>query len=155
MKTLFFSLLILSVSLLVSPTETVAQSKQALKEASTLFSSEGTKLCTLSDKFEKAKTTDAKIKTLDDIYVYFKGFWKKIVDLNAKYPELGNIMDETSAMKGQSEKFFECIGKFGMMVSNITESAQTDEKLIKAFDEFSQKMDALTTELDENVKSND
>lgn len=155
MKTFFFSLLILSVSLLVSPTETVAQSKQALKEASTLFSSEGTKLCTLSDKFEKAKTTDAKIKTLDDIYVYFQGFWKKIVDLNTKYPELGNIMDETSAMKGQSEKFFECIGKFGMMVSNITESAQTDEKLMKAFEEFSQKMDALTTELDSNDKSND
>lgn len=155
MKTFFFSLLILSVSLLVSPTETVAQSKQALKEASTLFSSEGTKLCTLSDKFEKAKTTDAKIKTLDDIYVYFQGFWKKIVDLNTKYPELGDIMDETSAMKGQSEKFFECIGKFGMMVSNITESAQTDEKLMKAFEEFSQKMDALTTELDSNDKSND
>lgn len=155
MKTFLFSLLILCVSLLVSPTDTLAQSKQALKEASALFSSEGTKLCTLSDKFEKAKTTDAKIKTLDEIYVYFQGFWKKMVDLNAKYPELGNIMDETSAMKGQSEKLFECIGKFGMMVSTLTENVQTDEKLLKAFEEFSQKMDALTNELDKNEKSLD
>lgn len=155
MKTLLFSLLILSVSLLVSPTETFAQSKQALKDATALFSGEGTKLCTLSDKFEKAKNTDAKIKTLDEIYVYFQGFWKKIVDLNTKYPELGNIMDETSAMKGQSEKFFECIGKFGMLVANITEDAQSDEKLMKAFEEFSQKMDALTTEVDKDTKSNE
>lgn len=155
MKTFLFSLLILSVSLVVSPTDTFAQSKQALKEATTLFSGEGTKLCTLSDKFEKAKTTDAKIKTLDDIYVYFQGFWKKIVDLNTKYPDLGNIMDETSAMKGQSEKFFECIGKFGMMIANITEDAQTDEKLMKAFEDFSQKMDALTAETGKDIKTND
>jgi hypothetical protein len=144
MRTLLLSLIVLTVCFFVSPTATYSQSKQALKEASSLFKTEAPKLCKLTDQFEKAKNTDAKIKSLDNFYVFFQGFMKQMQALNTKYPELGDIMDESSAMKAESEKFLECIGKFGMLISTIVETEQTDEKLIKAFEDFSKKMDALT-----------
>ncbi len=144
MRTVILSLLVLTVCFFVSPSASFSQSKQALKEATTLFKAEAPKLCNLTEQFEKAKNTDAKIKSLDNFYVYFQGFWKQMQALNTKYPELGDIMDENSAMKAQSEKFMECIGKFGMLISTIVETEQTDEKFMKAFEDFSKKMDALS-----------
>jgi len=155
MKIILIAIFVYSLSILFAPQTSFSQSKEAINEVSSLFKSEGNKLCVLCTQFEDSKNTNEKIKTLDDIYLYFDGFMRKAIALSKKYPELGDLSDESSVTKDKGLKFFECVEKFGIIFTSILETEQKDEKFMRAFEEFSKKMEALSVESDKSIELND
>lgn len=154
MNSILLSLVICAVFFLLNTATSFSQSQQAIKEASTFFKVEGPKLCNLTEQFQKSKDIDKKIKTLDDIFLYFQSFWSNILILNSKYPELGDLTEDTSPMKAQAGELFECVGKFEQLISEIMDSQNTDEKFKIAFDTFSKNMDSLSTEFANKMQTN-
>jgi hypothetical protein len=154
MNSILLSLLLCAVVFLFNATTSFSQSQQAIEEASTFFKVEGPKLCTLTEQFQKLKEIDKKIKTLDDIFIYFQSFWNNILVLNSKYPELGDLTEDTSPMKAQAGVLFECVGNFQNLISEILDNQNTDEKFKIAFDTFSKNMDSLSTEYANKMQTN-
>lgn len=154
MKSMKLSILLCAVIFLFNTATSFCQSQQALQEASNFFKVEGPKLCTLTEQFQNSKDIDKKIKTLDDIFLYFQSFWYNILELNSKYPELGDLTEDTSAMKTQAGVLFDCVGKFDQLISDIVESQNSDEKFKKALDAFSKNMDSLSTEYANKMQTN-